>query len=111
MVEQQKKMTDVYVPALEAITPGTGCYLSEVCFPNTPRLWGVRLSMRMILKLSIQSDPFQPNWQETFYGSNYPRLLSIKQKYDPSGIFYALGAVGSEGWDAGIGGPLCKVQA
>ena len=61
------------------------------------------------LTRSVQSDPFQPNWQETFYGSNYPRLLSIKQKYDPNSTFYALGAVGSEGWAADIGGPLCKV--
>ena len=30
MVAQQEKMTNVYVPALEAITPGSGCYLSEV---------------------------------------------------------------------------------
>lgn len=59
--------------------------------------------------LIIQGDPYQPNWQETFYGANYERLLAIKAKYDPNGIFYATTAVGSEGWKADIGGRLCKV--
>ncbi len=56
-------------------------------------------------------DPYQPNWQETFYGVNYPRLLAIKDKYDPNDIFYATTAVGSDGWEAEIGGRLCKVSS
>ena len=33
MVGLQGEMTDVLVPLLEAITPGSGCYLNEVNFP------------------------------------------------------------------------------
>jgi hypothetical protein len=45
-----------------------------------------------------ESDPLEPNFQQAFYGSNYARLYSLKQKYDPTGLFYALTAVGSEDW-------------
>lgn len=30
MIKLQEEMTNVLVPALEAITPGSGCYLNEV---------------------------------------------------------------------------------
>lgn len=30
MVKLQQEMTNVLVPQLEAITPGSGCYLNEV---------------------------------------------------------------------------------
>jgi hypothetical protein len=40
----------------------------------------------------------EPNWQDAFYGSNYPRLSEIKRKWDPIGVFYAITAVGSENW-------------
>jgi len=32
-------------------------------------------------------DPEQPNWQQAYYGSNYPRLQQIKLKYDPTRVF------------------------
>ena len=34
------------------------------------------------------------------WGGNYPRLLELKKRYDPSGLFYGHHAVGSELWDA-----------
>lgn len=33
-------------------------------------------------------DPKQPNWAHAYYGSNYPRLVSIKKKYDPTNFFH-----------------------
>ncbi|KAJ9139009.1 FAD-binding domain-containing protein [Coniochaeta hoffmannii] len=45
-----------------------------------------------------ENDPFQPNWQEHFWGDNYPRLASIKKKYDPEGVFYAVSTPGTEDW-------------
>ncbi|CAF0921050.1 unnamed protein product [Didymodactylos carnosus] len=36
-----------------------------------------------------EADPNEPNWQHRFFGSQtlYNRLKSVKQKYDPSGLF------------------------
>lgn len=50
-----------------------------------------------------ESDYFQKNWQQDFWGVNYKRLLEIKQKYDPNGLFYCHQCVGSEYWnDSGM---------
>ena len=56
-------------------TPGTGSYVNE-------------------------TDYFEENWQREFWGENYPRLLAIKQKYDPAGLFFCHHCVGSERWSA-----------
>ena len=45
---------------------------------------------------SNEADYHEPNWQEAFWGSNYPRLLAIKRKYDPEGLFHTHHSVGSE---------------
>jgi FAD/FMN-containing dehydrogenase len=45
-----------------------------------------------------ETDFFEPNWQEAFWGGNYPRLRAIKAKYDSDGLFMHHHAVGSEDW-------------
>ncbi|KAF7586811.1 hypothetical protein BBP40_008266 [Aspergillus hancockii] len=45
-----------------------------------------------------EANILEPNFQQSFYGSNYKRLYKLKQKYDPSGLFYAPTGVGSEDW-------------
>ncbi|HEV2613996.1 MAG TPA: FAD-binding protein [Gammaproteobacteria bacterium] len=76
-----KKAQDNIKQAMQyitAITPNAGTYANE-------------------------SDYFQKNWQEDFWGVNYKRLLEIKQKYDPNGLFYCHHCVGSEYWnDSGM---------
>ena len=67
----QDRLTNEVMPALRAITPGSGSYLNEGDFQ---------------LK----------TWKEDFYGRNYGRLRAVKRKYDPSDVFYATTAVGSE---------------
>jgi FAD/FMN-containing dehydrogenase len=47
-----------------------------------------------------ETDYFEPNWQDSFWGDNYPRLRAIKQKYDPEGLFFLHHGVGSEDWSA-----------
>jgi FAD/FMN-containing dehydrogenase len=75
------------------ITPGSGSYLNE-------------------------ADRLEPNWQQSFWGDKYAKLLSIKQEWDPKTLFWAVNSVGSEGWVVesvdGLpneNGRLCKVNA
>ncbi|KAJ5111065.1 hypothetical protein N7532_001600 [Penicillium argentinense] len=63
-----------------------------------------------------ESDILEPNFQQAFYGSNYARLYKLKQRYDPTGLFYVPTGVGSENWvvksEDGLpdqNGRLCRV--
>ena len=40
---------------------------------------------------------FEPNWQPSFWGDKYPRLLAVKNRVDPEGLFFVHHGVGSEG--------------
>ncbi|AEO63034.1 uncharacterized protein THITE_2039882 [Thermothielavioides terrestris NRRL 8126] len=69
----QDKLTNVVDAALRAAAPNGCAYVNE-------------------------ADPYQPNWQNAFWGTNYPALLKIRQKYDPDGLFYAVSTPGTENW-------------
>ncbi|KAH7099503.1 FAD/FMN-containing protein [Auriculariales sp. MPI-PUGE-AT-0066] len=43
-----------------------------------------------------EADPDEPRWREVFWGSHYPRLLSIKKAVDPNNVFTCNRCVGSE---------------
>ena len=60
---------------LRAVAPGAGSYVSE-------------------------SDYFLRDWQQGFWGRNYPRLAAAKRRYDPDGLFFVHHGVGSEAWSA-----------
>jgi FAD/FMN-containing dehydrogenase len=47
-----------------------------------------------------ESGFFEPEWQRAYWGPNYARLASIKQAYDPDGLFTVHHGVGSEQWSA-----------
>ncbi len=47
-----------------------------------------------------ETDFFEPNWQDAFWGDNYARLRAVKTKYDPGGLFFLHHGVGSEDWSA-----------
>ena len=83
MEASAERMTSKYVAAFEAATPGGGAYINE-------------------------ADPNDPRWKQNYYGVNYERLLKIKDKYDPEGVFYALTAVGSDRHQERSDGRLCK---
>lgn len=63
-----------------------------------------------------EANVVEPDWQASFYGVQYPRLLELKKKWDPKSVFYATTAVGSEEWRVEDGdqgtqtqnGRLCK---
>jgi hypothetical protein len=86
------ELRNVRVQALRELAPDSGAYLNE-------------------------ADPTEPNWQQAFWGSNYPRLLDLKMKWDPDGVFWCLPCVGSELWTVsggdGLGqdgGTICRVD-
>ncbi|KAK4222682.1 hypothetical protein QBC38DRAFT_489280 [Podospora fimiseda] len=82
--EAQNRLTNVVDGALRAASPNGVSYVNE-------------------------ADPFQPNWQTAFWGTNYPRLVSIRQRYDPTGLFYAVSTPGTEKWEQiEYGTRLCK---
>ncbi|KAK8062937.1 hypothetical protein PG997_015034 [Apiospora hydei] len=82
MRAMQRRLTGM-LPALERVTPGSAAYVNE-------------------------GDPFQENWKEAFFGPNYDELLTIKDKYDPEGVFYARKTVGSDRWDVAEDGRMCR---
>ena len=47
-----------------------------------------------------ESNFFDAEWQRSFCGSNYSRLLAVKDEYDPDGVFFVHHGVGSERWSA-----------
>ncbi|KAJ7720518.1 hypothetical protein B0H16DRAFT_1386764 [Mycena metata] len=73
MLANQRLMTNEMLPKLAALTPHGSAYLNEADFR-------------------------QPDWKSVFYGTNYDKLLAIKDKYDPHHLFYGVTAVGSDYW-------------
>lgn len=73
-------MTEVEIPILRSVegADNMGAYLNE-------------------------ANPYEPGFQTSFWGENYPRLYKLKQKWDPSGLFITRKGVGSEDWnDSGL---------
>ncbi|TID20736.1 Low-affinity potassium transport protein [Venturia nashicola] len=48
------------------------------------------------------------NWQDVFWGSNYPKLSQIKTKYDPNMLFYTTPGINAEQMMANEKGALCS---
>ncbi|RAR01728.1 FAD-binding-like protein [Stemphylium lycopersici] len=57
-----QKIVSETIEPFKALTPGGGCYMNE-------------------------GDWTEENWQQTFFGEHYDRLLSVKKRYDPTGLF------------------------
>ena len=43
-----------------------------------------------------EADYFEPDWQRSFWGDHYPRLLEVKRRVDPTNLFRVHHGVGSE---------------
>jgi Berberine and berberine like len=47
------------------------------------------------------TDFFQPNWQDSFWGENYARLCAVKDKCDSDGLFFLHHGAGNERLERG----------
>jgi FAD/FMN-containing dehydrogenase len=65
---------------LKKLSPGGGAYLNEAH-------WG------------------EPDWQSTYFGSFYERLLEVKNKFDPAHIFDCYKCVGWRGEEESVSHP------
>jgi hypothetical protein len=70
--EAQKIRVTAAMKLIRDATPGAGAYVNE-------------------------ADYFEPNWQRSFWGENYEKLIKIKEKFDPTGMFSCHHCVGSGG--------------
>jgi FAD/FMN-containing dehydrogenase len=43
-----------------------------------------------------ETDYFEPDWQTAFWGDHYARLLQVKERYDPGGLFFVHHGVGTD---------------
>lgn len=82
-LKTRSTITNIWDVALKKLAPNSGAYMSE-------------------------ADQDNPDWKKDWYGVNYAKLLSIKQKYDPRMFFYAAKAVGSDYWNVNAAGKMCQ---
>ena len=71
--ERAKAGVSAAMNVLRDATPGAGSYVNE-------------------------TDYFEEEWQQEFWGKNYERLSQIKRTYDPEDLFFCHHCVGSERW-------------
>jgi FAD/FMN-containing dehydrogenase len=45
-----------------------------------------------------ESNFFESDFQQSYWGANHARLAQIKKKYDPDGLFFVHNGVGSDQW-------------
>ncbi|KIK58057.1 hypothetical protein GYMLUDRAFT_171811 [Collybiopsis luxurians FD-317 M1] len=87
VIKNQDRISQVYDEPLRQLTPeGGGAYMNE-------------------------ADYTEPDWKDAFYGSNYDRLLAIKDKWDPDQILYGSIAVGGDRWQERKDGRLCRSKS
>jgi FAD/FMN-containing dehydrogenase len=70
---------------LRRMTPGSATYINEATFDPT-------------------------YWKDDYYGSNYERLLAVKQTHDPDVVLYGPAVVGSDYWTVASDGRLCRAE-
>ncbi|TVY83258.1 FAD-linked oxidoreductase ZEB1 [Lachnellula suecica] len=82
MIHESDLMTEEFVPQLAAVA-GSSSYMNEADFK-------------------------EPDYETTFFGANYDKLLAIKKTWDPTSFFYVTAGVGSDVWSVASDGRMCK---
>ncbi|KUJ23468.1 FAD-binding domain-containing protein [Mollisia scopiformis] len=76
--------TNGFANALRELSPDMGAYMNE------------------------GAGRYEPNWQQSFWGDNYARLLTIKRAIDPDDVLWCTPCVGNENW-AEVDNKLCRI--
>ena len=58
----------------------------------------VRIILDYVLPDSAMRAPTDLDFTKSHWGEAYPKLLAVKDKYDPHGLFICHHCVGSERW-------------
>lgn len=82
LAKDTRDMVEKYGKALREVDPKGGAYMNEANYQ-------------------------EPDWEKSFFGSNWKRLNKIKEKYDPNDVFYCWHCVGSQKWRE-TDGRLCR---
>lgn len=69
--------------ALKTLAPNSGSYMNE-------------------------GDAFDPDYLVDFYGGNLEKLRQVKERWDPTGLFFCPTCVGSDAWVENESGVLCR---
>lgn len=69
-----QKTVSAMIEPFKDLTPGGGCYMNE-------------------------GDWTEENWKEAFFGVQYDKLLAVKKRYDPTGLFNCWKCVGWTGYN------------
>ncbi|KAK7444908.1 hypothetical protein Landi51_08266 [Colletotrichum acutatum] len=88
-IETEKVVSDMTfnkLNLLRELDPSSGAYLNE-------------------------ANDLEPGWQWSFFGENYGRLFTLKNRYDPNGLLWCNKCVGSEQWVTVKNGSLCPAYA
>ena len=58
---------------------------------------------------SNEADTFMPEWRHEMYGPHWEKLLEVKEKWDPHGVFYSRNTPGADKWHLNMDtGRMCK---
>lgn len=61
---------------------------------------------------SNEADTFMPQWRHEMYGDNWEKLLKVKDKWDPEGVFFSRHTPGADKWRINLDtGRMCKRPA
>lgn len=90
-----------------ALYPGLSTLSEQQLIENRSRANNLKLAANEPRKItpssgsySVEGNYSNENWQQDYWGINYPKLRKIKDKYDPGGLFIIHHGVGSEDWSA-----------